>query len=486
MSSNSTLLVQQLRADFEKLLALVTGPETQRATLDQMERSLFRQVLLLGLRLLKLFLTTRVEAESHAPQPGTGKTQLPYHSQKTADYFSIFGKLTFARAYFYQAKQAGRCPLDSALSLPERCYSDLLMESAELLSADGAYDKSLRVLQRLLSLDVPQSALETSVSEHSQTVEAFYRQKAKFPTGEEGPILVAQADGKGVPMVRRETAPAKTRLSKGDKKTRKKEAIATAVYTIAPYHRTPQDVVNALFQKGPACPKRPRPCHKQIFASLDGKDLALQRLAKWVKRREGQHVRTRVALTDGAEALQRHTQAKLPGFTLVLDIIHVDEHLWQVGTALYGETDPQRNAWVEAQMLDILTSRSDVVVQRLEEQAQPLPKNSSVGKVLRREANYLRRNCSHMDYAEYLRQGWPIGTGVIEGTCRHLVKDRMELSGMRWTVTGAGALLALRAVNENSDWEEFHEFRRTRRHRQLYGTPMKTSWLHQAERLEIN
>lgn len=227
MFSNSTLLVQQLRADFEKLLALVTGPETQRVTLDQMERSLFRQVLLLGLRLLKLFLTTRVEAESHAPQPGTGKTQLPYHSQKTADYFSIFGKLTFARAYFYQAKQAGRCPLDSALSLPERCYSDLLMESAELLSVDGAYDKSLRVLQHLLCLDVPQSALETSVSEHSQTVEAFYRQKAKFPTGEEGPILVAQADGKGVPMVRRETAPAKTRLSKGDKKTRKKEAIAT-------------------------------------------------------------------------------------------------------------------------------------------------------------------------------------------------------------------------------------------------------------------
>src|SRR5450759_4499305 len=72
MSSNSTLLVQQLRADFEKLLALVTGPEAQRATLDQMERSLFRQVLRLGLRLLKLFLTTRVEAESHAPQPGTG------------------------------------------------------------------------------------------------------------------------------------------------------------------------------------------------------------------------------------------------------------------------------------------------------------------------------------------------------------------------------------------------------------------------------
>jgi hypothetical protein len=486
MSSNSTVLVTQLRAEFEKLLALVTGPEARRATLDQMERSLFRQVLRLGLRLLKLFLTTRIEAESHAPQPGTGKTLLPYHSQKTADYFSIFGKLTFARAYFYQTGRAGRCPLDGALSLPARCYSDLLMESAELLAVDGAYDKSLGVLQRLLGLDVPESALETNVSEHSPTVKAFYRQKAKFPSDEEGPILVAQADGKGVPMVRRETAPTKARLHKGDKKTRKKEAIATAVYTIAPYRRTSHDVIQALFKKGSTRPKRPVPCHKQIFASLDGKDLALKRLAEWVKRREGPQVRTRVALTDGAEALQRHMQAKLPGFTLVLDIIHVAEHLWQAGTALHGETDPQRDVWVEAQMDDLLCSHTDDVIQRLEEKAHALPLSSSVGKALRQVAHYLERNRDYMDYAEYLRQGWPIGTGVIEGTCRHLVKDRMELSGMRWTMTGAGALLALRAVNENGDWEEFHDFRRTQRHKQLYGTPLNKSWLHQAERLEIN
>ena len=91
-----------------------------------------------------------------------------------------------------------------------------------------------------------------------------------------------------------------------------------------------------------------------------------------------------------------------------------------------------------------------------------------------------------MDYAEYLRRGWPIGTGVIEGTCRHLVKDRMELSGMRWTIAGAGALLALRSVNENGDWEDFHQFRRARRHQELYGTPLHTNRLELAERLEIN
>jgi len=479
-------MIHQLRADFERLLTLVTGPEAHTATIDQMERSLFRQVLRLGFRLLQLFVISRVEAESHAPLEGKDGTVLPYHSQKSRDYFSIFGKLTFERAYFYARGQGGQCPLDEALSLPERCYSDLLMESAELLGVEGAYSKGLQVVARLLGLSLSELALETAVAEHSQTVKAYYAQKDPVPTAEEGPILVAQADGKGVPMVRRETADLKVRRGKGDKKTRKKEAIATAVYTIAPYYRTPQDVVNALFKKGDPPSGRPAPHHKQVFASMKGKAQAIKRLASWVARREGEHIRERVALTDGAEPLQKHMLAKLPGFTLILDIIHVDEHLWKAGTTIYGETDPRRTEWVEAQMLDILSSRSDQVIQRLEDKAATLQQSSQAAKALCGVANYLRRNQPYMDYAEYLRRGWPIGTGVVEGTCRHLVKDRMELSGMRWTLSGAGALLALRAVNENGDWDDFHEFRRIQRHQRLYGTPMSTDWLEQVERLEIN
>jgi hypothetical protein len=107
MSFNSTNMIHQLRTDFEQLLTLVTGPEAHTATLDQMERSLFRQVLRLGLKLLQLFLATRVAAESHAPQVGPDQTRVPYHSQKPLDYFSIFGKLTFARAYFSRRAKPG-------------------------------------------------------------------------------------------------------------------------------------------------------------------------------------------------------------------------------------------------------------------------------------------------------------------------------------------------------------------------------------------
>ena len=217
MSSNSMQMIHQLRADFERLLALVTGPEAHTATIDQMERSLFRQVLRLGFRLLQLFVIWRVEAESHTRLVRSDGSVLAYHSQKPRDYFSIFGKLTFKRAYFYARGQGGQCPLDEALSLPERCYSDLLMESAELLGVAGAYSKGLQVVARLLGLNVSELALETVVAEHSQTVKAYYAHKAPFPSTQEGPILVAQADGKGVPMVRRETADLKVRRGKGDK-----------------------------------------------------------------------------------------------------------------------------------------------------------------------------------------------------------------------------------------------------------------------------
>lgn len=492
MSSNSAsasaTIVQDARAEFEKLVALITSSEASTATLDQMERSIFRRVLRLGLRLLQLFIATRVEAEAHGVHRREDGRELPYHSQQPACYFSVFGKVTFRRAYFYYAGQSC-CPLDAVLSLPARCYSDFLMELAGQLAVDGVFDKAVEMLGKFLGVALPKLALETWVREESALVTAFYDEKATFPADSEGRLLVAQADGKGVPMVRSETVKAPLRRGKGNQKTQKKEAIATALYTIAPYPRTPQSVVEALFQTETAAartaPERPRPCHKQVFATMNGKTWALERLQERAQQRDGRHIRARVALTDGARALQQRILEKLPGFTLVLDLIHVTEYVWKAGTALYGETDPQRGVWVKAQLLEILSSRTDQVIQRLDDKAGTLRKTSQARKVLQHVANYFRRNQAHMDYASYLRKGWPIGTGVIEGVCRHVVKDRMELSGMRWTVAGADALLALRAVHENGDWDEFHAFRRAHCHEQLYGAPLPQTWVDQAERLDI-
>ena len=90
---------------------------------------------------------------------------------------------------------------------------------------------------------------------------------------------------------------------------------------------------------------------------------------------------------------------------------------------------------------------------------------------LEKTANYFERNRPFMDYATYLAHGWPIASGVIEGACRHFVKDRCELSGMRWSLTGAEQLLQLRAIAENDDWEAYHALRKRQRHERLYDLP---------------
>jgi hypothetical protein len=142
---------------------------------------------------------------------------------------------------------------------------------------------------------------------------------------------------------------------------------------------------------------------------LDGKDAALRRLARWAARRDGLHIRQRVALTDGAETVQDQMRHQLPNFTLVLDLSHVVEHVWAAGTALYGETTPQCETWVRTQTLDILSSRTERVLNRLEESAKTLAPTSHAAKALRRVAGYLHRNLPYLDYARYLKPGWPMG-----------------------------------------------------------------------------
>lgn len=282
-----------------------------------------------------------------------------------------------------------------------------------------------------------------------------------------------------MPILRPTTTPAPVRLGKGQKYGGKKEATLTAVYTIAPAVRTPESVVASLFDTPSAeatsaalePAARTGPQHKRLWATLAGKDAALTEAAAHVAARDGAHLTDRVALTDGCHALQERVQQQFPAFTLVLDLIHVLEYLWQAANALLGETNPQRTAWVQARTLLLVQSQAQQVVREFRQLAQAPEQTASQTKVLREVAAYLDRNQPWLDYARYLAAGWPIATGVIEGACRHLVKDRCERSGMRWTIDGAESLLHLRCASENGDWNTFHDFRRRQRHVTLYHQP---------------
>jgi hypothetical protein len=473
MSSNSGQIVHQLRCEFQELVEYVTGEQSQSRTAYEVELALFRRLLALGAKLLYLFFVHRAAVRPSGPVYAPDGTELAYHDRRPTTYFSVFGKVRFRRHYFHAPGQEGLCPLDAELSLPARCYSDLLRDWAEYCITDESYDESIKVLSRILNLSISKRALETGVMEDAIDVEAFYEQKAVPPPEAEGSILVIQADGKGVPMVRTDPASPSARRGKGEKRTKKKEAVVTTIYTIEPYSRTPQEVAEALLRdqaddKEEYRSRRPTPVGKEVRATLAGKTVAFERLTRRVAQREGNHIQHRVALTDGAEPLQCQVSDRLSMFILILDIIHAVEYLWKAANALLGETHPDRTAWVREYLLLILSGRTTDVIQALETRVQDSLLSTFQRQAVNSTIGYYRRNLPYMHYDQYLAQGWPIGTGVVEGACGHLVKDRMEESAMRWTQPGAQAVLDLRAVRINDDWDEYQRFHRHRQHQRLY------------------
>ena len=381
--------------------------------------------------------------------------------------------------------------MDEVLSLPRDVYSDLLREHVELLSAQMAYEGAADVVEHLLGFRLSTSSLSRLVERDAAEVVAFYKQQAPPTPDHEAEVLVMQADGKGVPMLPSEqpeqaSAPVRTpmvRLGKGQKRTRKKEAVVTSLYTVKPRVRSGEDVVASFFNAPEAgapeagardaLEQEHRPQGKKLWATLEGKEVAFNRLAEQLHRRDGDHIASRVALSDGCKALQDHFREQFPRFELVLDFVHVSESLWKAANALFDERDPEREAWVVARTRELLSSQHRQVVSQLEQASR------QSDDVPAQVARYFKRNAQAMDYARYLARGWPIASGVIEGACRHLVKDRCEASGMRWSQMGAEQVLSLRAVRINGDWAAYHRYRREQRHLRLYKRP-----LHEAEHPE--
>ena len=483
MISNSEKIIQEVRVQFDQMLDFVTGERAQRASAYQIESGLFKLLVSLGSSLLQLFLTVRSEKSNRTKVELADGQALPYHQEVGRSYFSIFGKLQFERPYFYKKGVGQQIPLDEELSLPSDGYSDLLRELSEYLDVDNVYAKTADMFKRLLGLSLSTRSLQGNIIADSADVLAYYDQKAPPNPVLGASILVAQADGKGIPMVLEAEQPKEAvRLGKGQKRGHKKEAIVTSAYTIAALPRTPQEVVNSFFDLSKSefdtetqKHERPKPQNKHTWATLDGKDEALERLAKYVNLLDCDYIQDRVALCDGCEALQLRLRLHLDGFTLVLDFIHASEYLWKVANALLGETSSERIPWMAEKTSLMLSGKTDQLIHQFRTMTQADDLSAYLLEQLNLTANYFERNLPYMDYPTYLAKGWPIASGVIEGACRHFVKDRCELSGMRWSQNGAEGLLRMRAIAENDDWSDYHSFLRKQRHQRLYGKSLDYS-----------
>jgi hypothetical protein len=470
MAADSSEIVdrlEMLREQFGAMGALVTGDAALSATAADMELRIFREVIALGKGLLELFFLARAASRPATPLAPDGTGLSECHLRRTT-YQSVFGRVTFWRHRFFAAGQTGVSPLDAALSMPERCYSNLLRDWAGHELTDAAFEAGRRTLERILALDLSKSALETLVREDAVDVDAFYEQKLPPPKAEEGPILVAQADGAGVRLVG--TEPSK----RTGHATSKREAIVTTLYTIDRYVRSPAQVAEALLGDGKDVDRslyvvRPAPIGKETRATLDGKEAALERLRARVQTRVGPHIQDCLALTDGSEALQDRTAAALSDFILVLDIMHVLGYLWPAAIALHGGLRSGAcRAYVRAQLEALLAGQTQAVIDDLAtrlEAAHLLPwRQEPVHGAIR----YFTNHADSMHYDEYLARGWPIASGVIEGACKHVVRGRLDRSGMKWARPGAHAMLQLRTVRLNDDWDDYQRFHRQQQHLRRY------------------
>ena len=470
MIFNTKEIIHQVQNEFDDLLDFVTQ-EAKTSQINEVERGIWKRLLQIGYLLLQTYFQMRCAQYGRESLVTDTGEEIPFWQEKERTFYSIFGKMKIPRPYFYQKGGKGYSPLDELLGLGGDIYSEMVREMHEELSVHMAYGKAVKFMNRFLGIRLSARVLQQLVKTDAADVVAFYEKKPVPAIESEGEILVVQADGKGVPMLITELG--------GKKKTRKKESIVTTLYSINPNPRSVDEVVATFFEEADTSEKvsRNKPQNKQVWATLTGKDEALQRLHRLVDQREGDHFHHRVALCDGDDALQSRLQAHFPRFTLILDFIHANQYLWEVANTLFDDDDPQREQWMKRRTRQLLNSQTTQLIIALQQQAQ-LPETTLAQRTaLTKAANYFTRNTSLMDYKSYLALGFPIASGVIEGACRHLVKDRMELSGMRWVQHTAEALLQLRAVSENEDWDAYHDFRRQYQQRRLYHPEKSTEFV---------
>lgn len=485
-----TLAQQQLQETVDRCLGLVDVAVRDGQPVHELESGVWRQILRLGHDLLGSFFARCGNGDMGETIAGPeGQEWRRLEQLHAREYMSIFGSFKLQRTVYgsREGQKIDFVPLDNRLQLPASVYSYLLQDWSQGFCVESAFGQVSQTLKRMLGLSLSIDGLERTNVSMAQRVEAYRDDRPKPAADTEGEILVASADGKGIVMRRSAEDPApSSHRTKGEKANKKRMAMVATVYTVDRYERTPEEVVAALFRDeqpiNAVAPKRPKPCHKRVMASLTtvnakGEEQpAVDTVHEWmineiVERNRHEHAwkRPMVFLYDGQESLWDARDYHLPTSGVdVLDLLHVTPRLWRAAHLFHPEKSAAAEEFVRDRCLRVLQGRVDGVITGLNEMATKQGLCASKRKALAEICGYLRKNRDRMRYDEYLEKGYPIASGVIEGACRHLIKDRMERAGMHWQPEGAQAMLDVRSVHIDGDWEGYQAYRIERETRELY------------------
>lgn len=466
-------------AQFEEIMRFVRQAADEGQPIHEVESGLWRRMLLLGRCCLEGFVEQQGDGDLGSTLEREGKVLRRLEKAYPRRYVSVFGEITIERRVYgtRDSQKHELVPLDARLDLPQGDFSYLLQDWDQSFCVQGSYEQSRGTVERILGIGQSVRGLEHMNREMAAAVAGF---RAAQPTpAEQGPILVFTADGKGVPMRRDRSSgesPARGRRKKGEKANKKRQACVGAVYTVEPFVRSAEEVVDEVLRDARR-EERPKPTHKQLRAEWtrvvdgeerNGKDAIFSWFAEQCESRRGEWTEQVVCLMDGDRALWKMLEKYFLSILCVLDLFHVLERLWSAAHCFHAEGSDEAEQFVTERLRRILDGDVGRVIGGLKQMHTKHKLSAARGKQLRGAIGYLQNNRRYMRYDECLRKGLPIGSGVVEGACRHLVKDRMELTGMHWQTEGAQAILDLRAVYLNGDWEEFQQYRIETERAKLY------------------
>ncbi|MHB8727395.1 MAG: ISKra4 family transposase [Casimicrobiaceae bacterium] len=408
-----------------------------------------------------------------------------------------FGRVRVRRhGITFPGETEAKFPMDSRLNLPPEIYALSLREEVADAAVESSFDRSVARVDHATAGHVPKRQAEQEVIRAATDFEAFY--EARTPPANDTlstkALQVMSSDCKGVTMrpealrdaTRKAAEAANAEAIRGDpmaerkaRRADKRMAVVTAVWEQEPHVRTAQDVLERLRRdplgrkRRPRSGKTPRPQSKRVAASLAKSNAeGVAEMFDEAQRRNPDGKRRNVVLLDGDEKQIEYVEAEahkrqMP-ITIVLDLIHVIHYLWTIALLLCGGVHKEADAWVGHILVQVLTRHPLDVVASIRQTATNRRLKRADREALDKAVEYLHKNSIYIHYAHFLAEGLPIATGVIEGACRHLVQDRMGITGARWCLAVAEAVLKLRAIRTSGDWGDYWRFHLEREHARNY------------------
>jgi hypothetical protein len=472
------------RALFEAVVAELDSPETAGLTHAQVEDLLAERSREVTRQLMQDWLDARAASEARF-QEVTGADGVARRSAEPGHVRLLatrFGRVRVTRIAYRAKGVSNLYPADMALNLPVEMHSHGLRRAAVEQAVRGAFDTARDQINTATGAGIGKRQVEELTVRAAVDVDAFYTAQTVEPSTD-ATVLVLSLDGKGVVMrpdgLRPATAKAAavkganrfaTRLAGGEKHGRKRMATVGGVYDADPVVRTPADIIS-LPGDQPTRRAGPKATGKWLTVSIaDTSADVVAAVFDQAQARDPTGRRRWVVLVDG----DRHQLDLIAGEAarrgvsvhILIDFIHVLEYLWGAAWSFHTPGDPAAETWVAGHARTVLDGHSDTVATQITAQTTESDQDNHTGADT--AVAYLKAKQPHLDYRTALTAGWPIATGVIEGACRHLVKDRMDITGARWGLVGAEAVLKLRAVVTNGDLNDYWTWHLKQEHQRIH------------------